>query len=184
MKINYRCCRIATILVVLLSFCKVAHLETSTPSGLAPELDQMCLAEAVSKAYKVPIGTSLRVVQATERYSSESFPKQSDLLAIIAVESTFKPLSKSLGNYGLMQVNLRSHPIYSVEELLGIESGVRAGSRILTDMYKSLRDIRGAVVSYNIGIFGYKKGRDNPKYYASFKRNRALIQERVKSCTA
>lgn len=121
-------------------------------------------AEQIAAKYHVDYRFAFEVADLAKHYERESFPRAVDILAIIGIESSFKPKSKSKlatdAAVGLTQIRPAawSHKI-KAEELATIDGQVRHGADILAHYYDVLRDKQGAVKSYNIGLNGYQQGK-------------------------
>lgn len=179
MKLKNRCCYLVAVLLMQISLWHSALAETS----FLPELEVLeaasvndNLSYGISSVYKIPLKTAQAIVHAAERYADPVFPKKLDILSVIAVESRFQPTVVSLGNYGLMQVNLRSHK-YSKAQLMTIDGNIKAGAAVLKECFSLTKgDIKGSILSYNSGFFGYKKGIYNPVYFTLFERNLRILK--------
>lgn len=121
-------------------------------------------AELIVAKYKVEYAFAFKVASLAKQYERKSFPQASDILAIIGIESSFKPHAKSNlaedAAVGLTQIRPKawSHKI-KASELATIDGQVRHGSDILAHYYDVLQDKQAAVKSYNIGLNGYQQGK-------------------------
>lgn len=97
------------------------------------------------------------VVKIAKSLSYSDFPKTIDIIAIIRVESAFRPMvinpevGSSVGpSRGLMQVQNGS---------LEVHRNMHEGVGLLREYYQRLGSSEAAIKSYNIGIGAYKQGR-------------------------
>lgn len=115
------------------------------------------------------------VVDIANRLEYQDFPKTVDILAIIRVESAFKPSARNpeasspVGpSNGLMQVQNGS---------FDVNTNMRQGVGLLREYYIRLgRNKEAAVKSYNIGIGRYKRGGAKISaevYWSKFKKRRS-----------
>jgi hypothetical protein len=95
------------------------------------------------------ITPSSDIVKIADSLSYKDFPRTSDILTIIRIESGFNPLAVNSVSHGIMQVNYAP---------FDIEENMRQGVFILRQYYLITKSIEGAVKSYNIGIGNYLKG--------------------------
>lgn len=105
------------------------------------------------------------------------FPSVQDVLAIIQVESTFRPSVVNSQSVGLMMVSSKSprerrrlkEPIYNVSQ----------GVALLKQYYSILGSPRAAVEAYNIGIGSYQRHQlkiSGKKYWVKFIRAKRFIK--------
>lgn len=121
-------------------------------------------AEKIAMKYKVDYKFAYKIADLAKQNERTSFPRAVDILAIIGIESSFKPNSKSKlaadAAVGLTQIRPKawSHKI-NASELATVDGQVRHGADILAHYYEVLGDRQGAVKSYNIGLNGYQQGK-------------------------
>lgn len=85
------------------------------------------------------------------------------IMAVVKVESRFKKTALASGNYGLMQVNYRSH---KRKNLFDVSTNIDVGTEILSDcLEKSKDNIRKALTCY--------KGNDSKVYRTEV--NKAML---------
>lgn len=152
-----------------------------TSDPFAPELNipgptlvqRTELAKSIAKKYRVDLDLVQQVVNLAYKHQDETFPKAEDILAIIGVESSFNPRSRSGLRrdpaLGLMQVrpgiwNLRP------EQLGSIESQIKYGTIILKRYYKKLGNVEDTIQAYNIGLTKFRRGGRNTRYVAKYQR--------------
>jgi hypothetical protein len=122
------------------------------------------LIDKTSKVHQVPKVVVAEVLNYAKHKADSEFPRTSDVLAIIAIESSFKLDAKSsVGAKGLMQV-LYKKTHYDIEH------NMTDGIALLRDYKKQLGSEAAAVQAYNIGIGNYLKGMRNAQYLAKFTR--------------
>ena len=80
------------------------------------------------------------------------------VFAIMDVESDFREhIISPTGDYGLMQINAKSHPEYSTEELLDPYRNITIGVGIYAKLVHKHEDERMAIACYNMGDAGAKR---------------------------
>lgn len=130
--------------------------------------------------YKVSQDFATKVVALSHKYSSPVFPKASDILAIIGIESSFRPNVKSGLKRdkaeGLTQIRPRvwRHMI-KPGELTLIENQVKYGSSILRQYHMKLGSIDGAVNAYNVGLTAHNRGKVNPRYVRKYQETKLIM---------
>lgn len=145
---------------------------------------QQYLAEQITARYtKVDPALAEEIVKYAHQYEHDIFPKAQDILAIIGVESSFRPnVASSLKKdpaLGLMQVRAKvwSHKV-DRQLMDQVEYQIKYGSEILAEYYqRNQGDVDGAVQSYNIGITAYRKGREAPKYLDKYRQELAYFSQ-------
>ena len=129
--------------------------------------------QTIVHKYKVSQDFATNVVALSHKYSSPVFPKASDILAIIGIESSFRPNVKSSLKRdkaeGLTQIRPKvwRHLIPS-GALTSIENQVKYGSMILTQYYQILGNEKEATNAYNVGLTNHRRGIWNPRYESRF----------------
>lgn len=91
-----------------------------------------------------------KAIALAEMHSHPEFPTAVDLLAIMHVESEFKPRAIGTGGRGLMQVRKGS---------FNPSVNVRQGAEYLREMYEKYSSRNKAFQAYNIGPGNLKKGK-------------------------
>jgi soluble lytic murein transglycosylase-like protein len=90
------------------------------------------------------------------------------ILAVLKVESGFKHKAKSKGNYGLMQINHRSHPNVKLKQIFNIDNNINVGTSILSKCLDSNnQNISKALSCY--------KGDKSLKYIKDVKKARLIF---------
>lgn len=149
---------------------------------LEPKVDEEVqlrfLASAIARKYRINPELSYKIVELAHKHEDEVFPKAIDILAVIAVESSFNPRAVSRLRRdparGLMQVR---PGIWGIEPsvLNNIENQIKAGVRILQKYHRRAGDVEGALHAYNIGITNYRRGKRNPAYVAKVEREKDFL---------
>jgi soluble lytic murein transglycosylase-like protein len=117
-----------------------------------------------------------------KKASTTGFPNGSEVLAIIQVESNFKPKAKYQKSVGLMMV--RSESPKRRKELLRPSENIQAGVVLLESYYGLLGSKKAAVEAYNIGIGSYLKGQFKKSaaiYWHKFEKSERKINEEYDS---
>jgi Soluble lytic murein transglycosylase and related regulatory proteins (some contain LysM/invasin domains) len=87
------------------------------------------------------------------------------VFAIMDVESTFRLRAISpTGDYGLMQINAKSYPEYTTDELLDPYRNITIGVGIYAKLVHKYEDEHKALACYNLGETGAKRARYVSKY--------------------
>lgn len=140
------------------------------------------LANRITLRYtKVDSDLAFEIVQAAYKYEDPVFPKATDIIAIAAIESSFRPNVasnlKSDKAVGLMQVRpgVWRHKV-DVNKMHIVEYQIKYGAEILNEYFQRANSRRGAVQSYNIGITAFvQKNRTAPKYLSKYQRELAYF---------
>lgn len=126
------------------------------------------LVDVISKRYSADPQFVTQVVELVKKYQKPGFPTARDLLAVIAVESSFDPDAVSGLHHdpavGLMQIRPNVWGVDS-KDLKDPEVNIELGSDILHRYYKHLHhDKAAAIQAYNVGLTDYRQGVDSPEY--------------------
>ncbi len=131
------------------------------------------LTKNIAEKYRVSEELVQKVVNLAFKYQDPEFPKAKDILAIIGIESSFDPSSKSGLKkdpaLGLMQVRPGVWNI-DPDDLINVESQIKYGVDILKHYYKKLGHTEDTIQAYNLGITKFRKGARNPRYVSKFQR--------------
>lgn len=117
------------------------------------------------------ISPSKLIKQIAREFAYDDFPKTSDILTIIRIESGFNPKAVNGVSNGIMQVN---HAPFDIRE------NMRQGSSLLREYYLITKSKEGAVKAYNVGIGNYLKGHlivAQNDYYSKFQSQRGLYEK-------
>lgn len=118
---------------------------------------------------KAPRELVISIVDQAEELSYKDFPKKSDILALIAVESTFRnTVTDGLGSCGLMQVNAKANRLDPAVVCTLPMTNMFHGVRILRDNFERLGNPRKALLAYNVGLGNFLKGNYNEDYHHKF----------------
>lgn len=145
---------------------------------LYPKPDLEPITQAIIDKYRRPEPLAHKLVYLAEKYSYPDFPNRSDILAIMAVESSFNPNAYYLGNTGVMQINLKAHPhLFRKSKTLSVEAQVKHGVEILRRKYLFLKgNVKAAVLAYNVGAGAYLKGEYDIAYFNKWTKYRAWVE--------
>ena len=134
------------------------------------------LATQIAAKYRVDKELVQQVVDLAYQYQDETFPKAEDILAIIGVESSFNPNSRSSLKrdpaVGLMQVRPGVWNI-NPKDLTSIEAQIKYGAAILKRYYKKLGNVEDAIQAYNVGITRFRRGTRNTRYVTKYQQELA-----------
>lgn len=151
--------------------------EEITPE-ITEEMEMRFLATAIARKYRINAELSFEIVELAHKHADEVFPQALDILALIAVESSFNPKAVSKLKRdparGLMQVR---PGIWGVDPkaLNSVEKQIVVGVRILKKYYGRTGDAEGTFHAYNMGITNYRRGRTNPGYVAKIAAERDFL---------
>lgn len=99
---------------------------------------------------------------------NKSFPKASDVLAIVEVESRFDPKASFNGNYGLMQINYTTHKekVKNKKHLKEIAKNLELGISYLEELNKNhnIKARSSIYNAYNVGPSAMRQGKKNENY--------------------
>jgi hypothetical protein len=149
----------------------------SEPEQVAKDHKTERLIKFVASRFKKPEEFARRIVTVANKYARPDFPRAEDILAIIAVESTFNTNARYRGSWGLMQIEAKSHrKQYVGESLTNVETNIRVGSEVLSQYYEITKSKQGAIVAYNVGIGNFLSGHKNRPYLKKVNKELALLE--------
>ncbi len=112
--------------------------------------------------YKVKPNLANEIIHKANELTSDKFPRKTDILAIIAIESEFDVSAQSKsGAVGLTQI------LYKKSKK-DVSTNLTDAVTLLETYKKSLGTDQAAIHAYNVGIGRYKNGIRNSKYYKKF----------------
>lgn len=131
----------------------------------------------ISERFKISLKLAEEIVKLATEYSHATFPKRNDILALIAVESSYNIMARSRGCHGLMQVEKSSHrKLIKGRNLNNPRVNIEVGSMVLHDNYETLKgNKRGSILSFNSGVGNFLKGRYKSEYYEKYKKELKLL---------
>lgn len=136
--------------------------------------------QAITSRFNVDPWLAKHIVTLAHKYEHADFPSAEDILAIIGVESKFKPGAKSQlakdPALGLMQIRPGVWKI-PPHELMAVDSNIKHGANILRHYYEELKDENAAIQAYNVGITRYRAGKKNPSYLHKVKSELASYED-------
>lgn len=142
------------------------------------EIDIDLLANKILKKYSISPDLALKVATLAKKYEKDSFPKARDILAIIGIESSFRPHAVSNLRtdpaVGLMQVRPKVWGLNPAALKGNMDLQIKTGADVLHRYYNLLGDKAAAVHAYNVGLGNYRRGKHNPDYVYDFKNERKL----------
>lgn len=135
------------------------------------------LIEIIVKKHQAETELAARIVKLAFKYEKEVFPKAADILAIISIESDFRPIvaekMKNDPGTGLFQQRLTmwKKELPGICGSLDIEKQFQCGVEILAQKYEETGNKYSAVSAYNQGYGNYRKrGIVNSQYVTKFKK--------------
>ena len=112
----------------------------------------------------------------TKQTAGWDFPTKRDVLAVIAIESSFNCKARSSSSIGCMQVNAKAWNKKDTY-LLNVENNVSEGTRILRQYYDQQGgDLRKTLLAYNVGPTALRRGEYNEEYWKNFQREYARFE--------
>lgn len=152
----------------ILTFC-VLLLLSNNLEHVSPTYKDLHIYRFLKSNYKISSEQSHKVIYLANKHSKDTFPRKTQILAIMSIESRFKSSAKSSKNAkGLMQI------LY--KKTSGDEENVLAGVDLLVKYNSILKSEKAAIIAYNVGIGNYKKGIRNNKYYVKFNKELELLK--------
>ena len=134
------------------------------------------LIKFVASRFKKPESVVTRIVHTAQKYARPDFPTAEDILAVIAVESTFNTNARRRGSWGLMQVEAKSHrDLLQGGSLTNIDTNIRVGVSILCEYQDMTKSRSGAIMAYNVGIGSYENGARPRTYLRKVNSEKALL---------
>lgn len=132
------------------------------------------LTKIVLSKYKIAPAKAKEIVTLAKKHEDKVFPKASDILAIIGIESSFNPNAKSNLKHdkavGLTQVRPKVWGINASDLVGNMETQIKLGSDILNKYYHKLGKKDDAVHAYNIGLTNLRHDKNlNPSYVQKWK---------------
>lgn len=157
----------------------IKHTTPTVSAEGREEMNQAMLANTILKKYRgVSPQLAKNVVSLAQKYEKSSFPKADDILAIVGIESSFRPnvLSalKKDPAVGLMQVRPGIWELDPARLSSDIEYQIKSGAAILHKYYKLLGNAEDAVHAYNVGMGNFRRGKHNIKYVHKYKNEKQL----------
>lgn len=138
------------------------------------------LVQAVMSKYNIDKQLADDIVALAHKYEHPKFPTAKDILAVVGIESSFRPeavsgLQKDPAR-GLMQVRAGVWGL-DPSELESIEQQIAHGAMILSQYYAKLKSKQAALHAYNVGLTAFRRGEDNPNYVDKFKKELRLYKD-------
>ncbi len=136
------------------------------------------LVDIVTSKYKVDQDLAKDIVKSAKKHARPTFPKVEDLLAIIGIESSFRPDAvsplKKDPAVGLTQIRPNVWGLDAKELMNDIDKQIAHSAEILARYKRELGDPEDAVHAYNVGITAFKRGDHNPNYVNKFKAEKQM----------
>jgi soluble lytic murein transglycosylase-like protein len=146
---------------------RVATSQAMMPAAIHQKDTDALLTATIVSRYNVAPNLAKQIVQVADKYQHDVFPTKEDILAVIGVESSFRPHARSGLRrdpaLGLMQVRPRVWKV-PPKKLLDVEQNIKHGSAILRKYYDRLQDKDAAFQAYNVGITAFRRGEVNQQY--------------------
>jgi hypothetical protein len=132
----------------------------------------------IVKRYSVDSDLAKAVAESASRHQYTTFPKAADIVAIVAIESSFNPLAKSKLKtdpaLGLTQIrNVAWKKQIAGDDMTQIDAQIKHGAYILAHYYSVTQDKDKAIMAYNVGLKAVMKGRKSENYLKKY--NREII---------
>lgn len=134
--------------------------------------ENLILSKHISKEYKIPFSLAKEIVELVKFHAKATDLSPKIVLAVIAVESSFNPKAiSSKGAKGLMQIMPLHKPGPTIED------NIIKGIWILQDYKSETSNIYEALMSYNVGITAFKKGKRNYNYAKKVMKKREKFED-------
>jgi hypothetical protein len=150
--------------------------EKPKPKPVDPAHQKM--AEKITGKYDIDDEFAQQVVELAHKHQKPGFPTAKDILAIIGVESSFDPDAisglRTDPAIGLMQVRPGIWNLDKSELQGDIEKQIAAGSDILHQYYRKLKNKNAALASYNVGLTQYMSGNMAQDYVKKYHKELGL----------
>jgi soluble lytic murein transglycosylase-like protein len=142
------------------------------------------LTDIVLDKYKhsVTPAKAKKIVELVTKYADPVFPKATDLLAVIGIESSFNPSAKSHLRHdkaiGLTQVRPKVWGIEAKDLKGNMDKQIEFASDILSKYYHKLGNKDKAIHAYNVGITNVRHHKGlNPEYVTKWKNELKMYAE-------
>lgn len=127
----------------------------------------------IASRYKIRKDLARQIVDLVHEYQYDDFPRAHDLIALIGIESSFRPHAvsklKKDPAVGLTQIRPKIwRHLVKERELKTVDGQIKYAAKILNHYYNVLQNKHDALVAYNIGITARMRGDDNPRYLAKY----------------
>jgi len=136
-----------------------------------PSLERERLSRQIAQRYRVGMDLATQVVDLAFKYEDSVFPKAKDILAIVGIESSYNPESRSRlprdPALGLMQVRPKVWNI-DPKNLQSMDAQIRIGADILKQYNDQLEDTDDAIQAYNVGLTRFRRGRTSQRYLRKY----------------
>ncbi|EQD81255.1 Lytic transglycosylase catalytic [mine drainage metagenome] len=145
------------------------HQMLCRPNGAIVHVNALprvaAVSQFISNRYQVPAALARQIAKVVFRVSQEHRLDPYLVLAVIAVESSFRPdvVNRYGGAYGLMQIAVRAHErrvaaVGGLRRLFLIAPNIRIGVALLAQYGAQVRSqVRHALWRYSGGEFGYAR---------------------------
>lgn len=127
------------------------------------------------------------IVALSHKYEKEFNLKEDTLLALMAVESSFRNVTngKSLGYVQMQMPTLKDmNKIYKINKVTNVsqfktslDNQLYYAALHLSYLKSKVKSERGMFLAYNVGLGAYNKGKYNPKYYTKIVTKRQLFNK-------
>lgn len=129
----------------------------------------------IVQRYRVDTDIAQAVAESASRHQHQTFPTATDIIAIVAIESSFNPNAKSNLKtdpaLGLTQIrNVVWKKQIAGDDMSIIDNQIKHSAAILAHYYDRTKDKDAAIMAYNVGITAVLKGRKNENYLMKYNR--------------
>lgn len=123
---------IAVMVIMVLSISPVMAKRTHSHKPHHKRHQVHSLQEYIHTLCKRSCVEAMVLNRVVKRVSTRYHVSNRLIMAVLKVESRFKRTANSKGNYGLMQINLRSHPEVQQHTIFDTETNINVGAQILS----------------------------------------------------
>jgi len=136
---------------------------------------KIALQRGILQRYRTDPVIVEHVVNVAHKYEHPDFPRATDILALVGIESGWNPFAKSNLEddpaIGLTQIRpiVWKKMISSPAELYVIDNQIKYAAMILRQNYIKLKTKDAAVIAYNVGIGAYLESAFTPDFLNRFR---------------
>ncbi len=152
--------------IILASILMCASISTFDEIPKVTQPDKLVI--TIAEKYKVDPKRVHYIFKVIDNELDGQFPRKKDILAIIAIESSFQEKAVSHKKAkGLMQI------LY--KKTTNTRENIIAGIDLLREYKRRLGSEKAAVHAYNVGIGNYKSGMRNHSYYKKYEKEKSQL---------
>lgn len=130
--------------------------------------------DIITDEYNVDSKLVKEVLHHVDKYAHKVFPRREDLLAVIGIESSWRPDARSPLKVdpalGLTQIRPGAWKkfIHDANELMSVENQVKYAAKILHYNFRLTENKEDAIIAYNVGYGNWLNGNFSDEYLMKF----------------